>query len=138
MHSIFTSASRKLLNVHNGWDNFHNEPPFAERLTRLSRKYRVPETAQPAFVEAVVMAATGNPYGVSHAAAPYYNEMVKSFSPNEVKLMLEKPKDSSLVANRIKSNKECERRFRALVALVDAKSVPTASKFLYKKWLPTN
>ena len=39
--------------------------------------------------------------------------------------------------DRIKSNKECERRFRALVALVDAKSVPTASKFLYKKWLPT-
>ena len=38
VHSIFTSASRKLLSVHNGWDNFYNEPPFAERLLKLSRK----------------------------------------------------------------------------------------------------
>ncbi|WP_144426360.1 hypothetical protein [Methylobacterium sp. ARG-1] len=45
VHSIFTSASRKLLTVHNSWDNFQNEPPFAERLLRLSRKNRVPETA---------------------------------------------------------------------------------------------
>lgn len=138
VHSIFTSASRKLLSVHNGWDNFYNEPPFAERLVRLSRKNPVPETAQTAFVEAVVTAATGNSYGVSHAAAPYYREMVKSFSPNEVKLMLETPNGSSIVARRIKSNKVCERRFRELVALVDAKSVPTTSKSLYKKWLPTS
>ncbi len=137
VHSIFTSASRKLLSVHDGWDNFHNEPPFAERLARLSRKNRVPKTAQPAFVEAVVTAATGNPYGVSRAARPHYNEMVKSFSPNEVKLMLEMSKSPFRVAHRISSNRGCERRFRALVALIDTKSVPTASKSLYKKWLPT-
>jgi len=136
IHSVFTAASRKLLSVHNAWDNFHNEPPFAERLARLARKNRVPETAQPAFVEAVVTAATGNPYGVSRAAVPYYNEMVKSFSPNELKLMLDLTKGTSAVAGRIKSEKGCERRFRALVALVDAKSVPTASKSQYTKWLP--
>ncbi len=136
VHSIFTSASRKLLSAHNGWDNFHNEPPFAERLVRLSRRNGIPETAQPSFVEAVATAATGNTYGVSHAAMPHYNEMIKSFSPNEVKLLLDMSKNSSPVANRIKIDKGCERRFRALVALVDAKSVPTASKSLYTKWLP--
>ncbi|MER9078527.1 hypothetical protein [Mesorhizobium sp. M0895] len=136
VHSIFTSASRKLLSVHNGWDNFHNEPPFADRLLKLSRKNRVPETAQATFVEAVVTAAPGNSYGVSNAASPSYNEMVKSFSPNEVKLMLDLPKASTLVASRINSNSGCEKRFRSLVALVDAKTVPTASKSLYAKWVP--
>lgn len=136
VHSIFTSASRKLLSVHNGWDNFHNEPPFADRLLKLSRKNRVPETAQATFVEAVVTAATGNSYGVSNAASPSYNEMVKSFSPNEVKLMLDLPTASTLVASRINSNSGCEKRFRSLVALVDAKTVPTASKSLYAKWVP--
>lgn len=137
VHSIFTAASRKLLTVHNGWDNFHNEPPFAERLARLSRKNRVPESAQTTFVDAVVTAGTGNEYGTSHAAMGYYREMVTSFSPNEVRLMLEIPAGSSLVARRIKSNKSCERRFRTLVALIDAKTVPTAAKSLHKRWLPT-
>jgi hypothetical protein len=136
VHSIFTTASRNLLGAHNGWDNFHNEPPFAERIARLSRKNHVPETAQPVFVEAVVTAATGNAYGVSHAAAHYYREMVESFSPNEVKLMLEMANGTTLVASRLKSSNECARRFRDLVALVDAQSVPTASKSLYKKLLP--
>ncbi|WP_156942666.1 hypothetical protein [Mesorhizobium sp. L48C026A00] len=81
-------------------------------------------------------AATGNSYGVSNAASPSYNEMVKSFSPNEVKLMLDLPKASTLVASRINLNSGCEKRFRSLVALVDAKTVPTASKSLYAKWVP--
>lgn len=125
-----------MLSVHNGWDNFHNEPPFAERLARLARKNGVPESAQADFVEAVVTAATGNPYGVSHAAVPFYNEMVKSFSPNEVRLMLDLAKGTSTVVGMIKLQRRCENCFRALVALVDAKSVPTASKSLYTKWLP--
>jgi hypothetical protein len=136
VHSIFTSASRKLLSVHNGWDNFHNEPPFAERLARLKRKSSVPATAQPTFVEAVVTAATGNPYGISHGAKPHYGETVKSFSPNEAKLMLEMSKGPSLVASRVSSNKKCDQRFRDLVRLVDPKSVPTLSMRLYNKWLP--
>jgi hypothetical protein len=136
VHSIFTSASQKLVGVHNSWDNFHNEPPFADRLLRLSRKNRVPETAQASFVEAVVTAACGNTYGVSRAAEPHYKEMIKSFSPNEVKIMLDLPKGATLAASRIRTDNGCERRYRSLVALVDAKSVPTVSKSLYTKWLP--
>jgi hypothetical protein len=104
VHSVFTSASRKLLSVHNAWDNFYNEPPFAERLFKLSQDNRVPETAQASFVEAVVTAATGSTYGVSNSAAPYYDKMVRSFSPNEIKLALDLTKGATVVANRISSN----------------------------------
>jgi hypothetical protein len=136
VHRIFTGAARKLLSVHNAWDNFHNEPPFAERLARLARKNGVPESAQPDFVEAVAIAGTGNPYGVSNAAAPYYEEMVKSFSPNEISLMLDLTKGTSTLAGRVKYEKRCERRFRGLVGLLDPKSVPTGAKALYQKWSP--
>lgn len=62
--------------------------------------------------------------------------MVKSFSPNEVKLMLGLAKGTTVIGNRVASNSGCEKRFRSLVALVDAKTVPTAAKALHAKWLP--
>jgi hypothetical protein len=136
VHSIITSAGRKLLSVHNAWDNFYNEPPFAERLARLTKKNQVPESAQAEFVEAVVTCATGTMYGVSNAAMPYYRDMVKSFSPAELKIMLDLPKGTNMLAGRIKTTPKCEKRFRSLVGLVDEKSVPTSSKTLYQKWLP--
>jgi hypothetical protein len=115
IHSIVTSAGRKLVSVHNSWDNFHNEPPFAERLARLSRKNAIPESAQAAFVEAVVTCGVGNPYGVSRAAMPYYTDMVKSFSPAELTLMLDLSKGTNLVAGRIKASKRCEKHYQELV-----------------------
>lgn len=136
VHAVFTSASNKLLSAHNGWDNFLNEPPFAERLLELSTRNPVPDTAQLIFVDAVITAAIGNTYGVSRAASPSYDAIVRSFSPNEVRLMLELAKGVTVVANRIATNKGCELRYRALVSLIDPKSVPTSAKSLYAKWLP--
>jgi hypothetical protein len=136
VHSLITSASRNLLRVHNDWNNFYNEPPFAERLVQLTSGIRVPESAQAEFVEAVVTCATGNPYGVSHAAMGYYHAMVTSFSPNEIKIMLELPSETNLLAGRLTSSGGCEKRFRQLVALLAESSVPTSAKAAYKKWLP--
>ena len=62
---------------------------------------------------------------------------MKSLSPNEIRLMLELTRGTSLVAGRIKMAKNCERRYRGLVALLDPKSVPTSAKSLFNKWLPT-
>ena len=86
VHSLITSASRTLLRVHDDWNNFYNEPPFAERLEYLSRHSGVPESAQAVFVEAVITCGIGNIYGVSNAAMPSYRAMVKSFSPKEIKI----------------------------------------------------
>jgi hypothetical protein len=132
-HSIITAASQKLLSVHNAWDNFYNEPPFAERLVRLA-KSAVPASAQPQYVEAVVTCGTGNQYGVSSAALSMYQTMVKSFSPAEIKLMLDLASAPSLLAGRIKSSQGCEKRFKSLVRLISASSVPMAAKAQYKKW----
>ncbi len=134
LHSLITSASRNLLRVHNGWNNFHNEPPFAERLVQLTSDTGVPNIAQPVFVESVVTCAVGNPYGVSDAAMPSYRMMVKSFSPREIKIMLELPKEKGILANRLNTHKNCAEQFRALVKILDKSSVPTSAKTAYRKW----
>ena len=79
VHSLITSAAKNLLSVHDGFNNFYNEPPFAERLAGMVAQNRVPPSAQYEYVEAVVTCATGNRYGVSHAALPSYHKMIKSF-----------------------------------------------------------
>ncbi|BDA13706.1 hypothetical protein KAM339_022470 [Aeromonas caviae] len=67
-HVIFSRATERLWNVHNGMNNFYNEPPFAERLLELSQQGAVPETVQEQFVQTVVCCNIGNGYGVSWAA----------------------------------------------------------------------
>jgi hypothetical protein len=103
IHAIITNASANLLSVHNSFNNFHNEPPFAERLALLTSQNRVPETAQYEFVSTVVTCAIGNGYGVSHAAVPFYERMIRSFSPNEVNIMLRLPRSKTAVGNKIAS-----------------------------------
>ena len=134
VHSLITSAFRNLLRVHNDWNNFYNEPPFADRLNQITQEIAVPESAQAVFVEAVVTCAVGSVYGVSNAAMHNYRAMVSSFSPREIKLMLTLPKKNPTVAGRIKSSSDCSKRFRSLVRLLDKSSVPTSIRSSYAKW----
>ena len=133
-HSMITAASESLLGVHGGWDNFHNEPPFAERLEQVASGMAVPDSAQASFVEAVVTCGVGNFYGVSRAATPSYCAMVKSFSPKEIRIMLTLPSGTNTLADRVKRSDDCAKRFGALVRLLDENSVPTVVRQAYEKW----
>ena len=135
MHGLISTAAGQLLSVHNAFNNFHNEPPFADRLANLASQNRIPELARFDFVNAVVTCASGNRYGVSHAAMPAYHAMIKSFSPAEIKIMLELPASNSTVGNRIRSYSRCRAEFKELVGLLDSSSVPTAVRNIYDKWL---
>jgi hypothetical protein len=135
MHGLITTAAAQLLSVHSAFNNFYNEPPFADRLAGLASQNRIPESARFDFVTAVVTCATGNPYGISHAAAPSYHAMIKSFSPAEVRIMLELPASNTTVGNRIRSHSRCRAEFKELVGLLDSSSVPTLVRSVYDKWL---
>lgn len=138
LHSLVTSACESLISVHNGYNNFHNEPPFAERLADLAAQNQVPESARHEFVDAVITCAVGNQYGVSTAAYPSYTAMVKSFSPAEVEVMLNVPNAKSVVANRIRFHASCKTRFENLVGLLSSSTVPTSVISVYEKWNPAN
>ena len=135
LHSLITSASQNLLRVHKDWNNFHNEPPFAEYLAQLTSEIGVPKSAQAVFVESVVTCGVGNYYGVSHAAMPSYQAMVKSFSPREIKIMLELSKNTSTLASLLSRSPDCVKRFVKLVGMVDKSSVPKSVTVLYNSWI---
>jgi hypothetical protein len=137
VHLLITTASTQLLSVHNGMNNFYNEPAFAQRLDSLSSQQRVPASAQASFVTAVITCATGNPYGVSHAAMPFYEKMIKSFSPGEVTTMLALGSNESkaVVSGRIKSYPRCQKQFAYLMTLIAPSSVPTRGRALYDWWI---
>ncbi|WP_027532829.1 hypothetical protein [Bradyrhizobium sp. WSM3983] len=135
LHAIFTTASSNLLTVHNAMNNFYNEPPFARRLAEIMNGSAVPASAQYAVVEAVTTCAIGNPYGVSNAAVPSYDRMIRSFSPNEVAILLNfgsQPK--TVIGQRINNYPSCRKRFAALTSMIAASSVPTQSKAQYDFW----
>ena len=102
-HAIISLATQRLLTVHNSFNNFHNEPPFAERLSALAESQAIPATVQSEFVVTVVTCSVGNPYGTSQAADFYYQNIIQSFSPREIQIMLDLPQSNTVVAQRIKA-----------------------------------
>ncbi|WP_082664520.1 hypothetical protein ACNFJ7_05190 [Sphingomonas sp. HT-1] len=135
VHLLITKAAQSLMSVHQDYNNFYNEPPFAERLLGLTSQNRVPESAQHAFVEALATAATGSRYGVSNGAYTYYVTMVKSLSPAEVSIFLELPLKQTILASRLYAYQSCRDRFKALVKMIDPATVPTQAKAEYAKWI---
>jgi hypothetical protein len=134
-HTIISRACHRLLSVHDDFNNFYNEPPFAEQLVEISAQGAIPETAQAEFVNVVVLCATGNQYGISRAANPSYLSLIKNFSPREVALMLDAATKDQRLALRIQHYPKCKKRFQELVQLIDIASVPTSHKAMYKRWV---
>lgn len=133
-HVVFSRAIDRLWNVHNGMNNFYNEPPFAERLLEITQQGAVPETIQDSFVQTVVCCRIGNGYGVSNAAVPYYDEMIKSFSPREVATLVRAAVDNtSTIGRRISNNGSCRKNLKTVLELIDAASVSNSVKADYDR-----
>lgn len=135
-HAVFYRAVDRLWNVHNGMNNFYNEPPFAERLLELSRQGAVPETVQEQFVQVVLCCNVGNGYGVSWAASTSYDQIIKSFSPREIATMIRlATSPETMLGRRVSSLPSCRQRFKQNLALIDPASVPSGVKADYEKFL---
>lgn len=134
-HSIISKAAQSLMSVHNGYNNFHNEPPFAERLLDLSTQGAIPNTTKQEFVETILTCAAGNPYGTSTAALPFYQKTIKGFNQAEIKIMLGLPKTNTIIARRIKDHPRCRAMFRELVGLLSPDSIPSILKVEYDKYV---
>jgi hypothetical protein len=135
-HSLISNACKRLMGVHQAYDNFYNEPPFAERVYQLSSQGAIPDTAKEELVEVVITCAVGNPYGISNAAYGYYESIIKNFSPLEVAKMLTlSASDKTIVGNRIKTHKRCWDAFKSLVTLIDSSTVSTSVRSIYDGWM---
>ncbi len=132
-HTVISSAIKQLWSVHNGMNNFYNEPLFAERLEILSRQGAMPETVKEEYVQVVVCCYIGNGYGVSLKAEPFYAEMIREFSPREIEFMINITDSKNITARRIRGNSFCRNRFKQALELIDVSSVPNKLKANYTK-----
>lgn len=131
-HSIIKTACNNLLNAHLEFNNFYNEPPFAERLLEISSSLKIPETVQQEYVYTVIMCFVGNPYGVSNAAIDFYKEMIENFSPKEIEYMLNLSSSKSLFSEKIKNYIRCRTRYITALELIDRESMNTTQLAIYE------
>lgn len=133
-HVVFSRAIERLWNAHNGMNNFYNEPPFAERLLELSQQSAIPETVQDQFVQVVACCRSGNGYGVSNAAVPSYNQIIRSFSPREIATLIRSANSrNSVLGRRLADVSGCRKRFKDVVSLIDPASIPGVVKADYDR-----
>lgn len=134
-HTIFSTAVQRLQVAHDGLNNFYNEPPYAERLLELSKNTAVPETIQNNFVDTVVSCYLGNGYGVSRAAIPFYEKIIKDFSPQEIAIMLRHTQtENSRIARKLQLP-STRKRFIDALGLIDSASVPSGVKATYDQFI---
>lgn len=134
-HRIFLNACKNLENAHLGYDNFYNEPPFAERLYELSLNNEIPETIKEIYVTIILMAYIGNRYGISRMAEDYYVSMIKNFTAKEIKILLELQEKKSIFSSRINSIMNCKKRYIDAINLVNQESISPSLKVKYAKLL---
>lgn len=134
-HTIISYACTRLLSVHQAFNNFYNEPPFADRLNELSMQTAVPASCQNEYVTVVATCAVGNEYGVCREACPTYEAMIRNFSPKEVAILLELPKSKTVVGRRIRENARCKNRYSQILrSCINSGSIPTKFQTEYRKW----
>ena len=131
-HSVFSRAVKRLWDVHNGMNNFYNEPAFAERLLELSLQSAIPETVQEEYVKTIACCRIGNGYGVSNAAVTYYDHMVQNFSPREISALIQSASNNNnRLGRRIVMGGSYRANFKTLLGLIDSESVPNVVSALY-------
>ncbi len=134
-HSIVSKACARLMSVHQGIDNFYNEPPFAERLYELSKTSGIPDTTKEQYVRTITTCYVGNIYGYSRSAIKYYEEMIKNFSPKEIEVMLNLDSKRSLLKSRLDDSVNCKKRYKKAIGLINKESVPISLKVKYNKMI---
>ena len=78
-----------LLNAHDGYDNFYNEPPHARILARyIPDTGEIPSSVQVQYVRALIICRSGNYYGVSRGAEPIYDDLIARFPERLIRVFL--------------------------------------------------
>ncbi len=134
-HSIVKNACQNLLNAHQEFNNFYNEPPFAQRLCELSSSMKIPDSIQHEYVFTILMCYVGNPYGVSHSAMPYYEDMIRNFSPKEIDYMLNLTATKSLFSMKVESYLKCRCRYVDALEMIETVSMNSSQLFNYNQLL---
>ncbi|GGP56207.1 hypothetical protein GCM10010231_29010 [Streptomyces sindenensis] len=83
------AALDELIDAHNNWNNFYNEPSIARRLQELVGQHGdVPEGLSRKYVLGIVEVFLTNGNGVAVNADPVYRDLITRFDPQQASLAL--------------------------------------------------
>lgn len=124
------TAIQNLLNVHNNFDNFYNEPIFAKQLYNIiGEGGTLPEQARRVTVLSIVKVFLTNGNGIARSAEPYYIKIIKQFSQKEALIALLSFSDEQ-IASRLQFPL-CEKKYKELLTLIKGKlSAPGINELL--------
>ncbi len=109
------AAVADLLRVHNGFNNFHNEPAYAHVLEKLvPQNGRIPPNVERDYVKVLLLCRIGNGHGVSDAAQPVYNALISRWSERHIIALLRLMGDDKEVESRLQFSL-CRSNLRMLV-----------------------
>lgn len=133
VHTLITIACKRLMQVHQAYNNFYNETPFAERLLELSQQVAIPDSAKAEFAETVVTCSVGNAYGTCRTADVSYVTMIRGFSPREVDMLFKLLAKHNILTSRVNLHKRCARALHHVVSEIDPNTVALQHKKAYEK-----
>lgn len=123
------SAIQDLLTAHRGFNNFHNEPPFARQLQRLVGEVgNVPAAMSDTYVRGIVEVYLTNAIGVAWNAEPIYVQMMEHFDPNQALKAILSFNDQT-IASKLQFPLS-QNKFRAMLELMKPKISSPAAREL--------
>lgn len=123
------TAIENLLQIHGGWNNFHNEPPFAMALQRLiGESGQVPVQISKNYVLALVEVYLTNGNGVAVNAEPIYSYLIDRFDSTQALIAI-LSFNNTRIATKLQ-HKLCQYKYRELVGMMKVKVSAPAVKEL--------
>ena len=120
--SEMSEAVDNLMQAHNGWHNFYNEPTPARILHRLvPSDGNIPTAVMHKYVKVLTMCSIGNGFGVSWAATNYYEDLLSRFADVHIAVFINLLDDPE-VASRLQFG-NCVTRYKSLVAKLKGRAV---------------
>lgn len=131
--SIFSKAIDLLQQAHDGFDNFYNEIPFAEKLLQLRDSSAVPDILKEKYVTCLLDCFSGNSYGVSWGATPFYEKMIKELTSKEINTVITILNDkNSFISKKATSYKT---QFLSFLQLIPEEHIPETKSNDFEKLL---
>jgi hypothetical protein len=76
----FVAAAQRVIEAHEGLNNFYNEPAPTKALAEMGST--IPRPAFPVCMTAALSVKLGNPYGISYDAQSYADSILKKVTPD--------------------------------------------------------
>ncbi|HEV2221816.1 MAG TPA: hypothetical protein VGR84_02330 [Candidatus Acidoferrales bacterium] len=84
----FRIAAQRVIEAHEGVNNFYNEPGPAKALAEMGST--IPRPAFPLCMTAILSVRLGNPYGICYEAQSYVNSILRTLNPERWLFYLDK------------------------------------------------